>query len=354
MNCSKSCIYGNGIASEEFQEISQIAGIPEGKLPFRYLGVPIIAKRLAASDCSKLVERVMERIRAIGVRKLSYAGRLVLIKSVLSTLHCYWARIFILPVSILNKVEALCRSFLWQGKEISNGPALIAWDTCCKTKQEGGLGLIDLRRWNTAALGKYIWWIAQKEDHLWVKWIHNIYMKGVNWVDYKPNTGASWSWRKLCGVKDKLKAGYVNDWWLHQGRQYTISAGYSWSGMSNNRVAWTPFVWNSLSLPKHCLIGWIVANGKLLTRDRLMTIPAVNFMHWWLKLRLKNLLRKKIIAAGIQSLIYNIWEMRNRSRVDGLLLRPEKLIEKLLQNLRLRLQVLHSTGKISDNYREWI
>ncbi|XP_074305640.1 uncharacterized protein LOC141640860 [Silene latifolia] len=339
----------------------------------------------------------MERIRAIGVRKLSYAGRLVLIKSVLSTLHCYWARIFILPVSILNKVEALCRSFLWQGNEISNGPALIAWDTCCKTKQEGGLGLIDLRRWNTAALGKYIWWIAQKEDHLWVKWIHNIYMKCVNWVDYKPNTGASWSWRKLCGVKDKLKAGYVNDWWLHQGHQYTISAGYSWLGMSNNKVAWTPFVWNSMSLPKYCLIGWIVANGKLLTRDRLfqmgicrdticcicgthneshthlffecayskacldllngffqMTIPVVNFMHWWLKLRLKNLLRKKIIAAGIQSLIYNIWEMRNRSRVDGLLLRLEKLIEKLLQNLRLRLQVLHSTGKISDNYREWI
>ncbi|XP_074318741.1 uncharacterized protein LOC141655566 [Silene latifolia] len=339
----------------------------------------------------------MERIRAIGVRKLSYAGRLVLIKSVLSTLHCYWARIFILPVSILNKVEALCRSFLWQGKEISNGPALIVWDTCCKTKKEGGLGLIDLRRWNTTALGKYIWWIAQKEDHLWVKWIHTIYMKGVNWVDYKPNTGASWSWRKLCGVKEKLKAGYVNDWWLQQGHKYTISAGYSWLGTSNNRVAWTPFVWNSLSLPKHCLIGWIVAHGKLLTRDRLyqmgicgdticcicgtqneshthlffecaygkacldllngffqMAIPIDNFMHWWLKIRLKNLLRKKIIAAGIQSLIYNIWEMRNRSRVDGVLLRPEKLIEKILQNLRLRLQVLHSTGKISDNYRAWI
>ncbi|XP_074271326.1 uncharacterized protein LOC141595260 [Silene latifolia] len=85
-----------------------------------------------------------------------------------------------------------------------------------------------------------------------------------------------------------------------------------------------------------------------------MVIPTDNFMHWWLKLRLKNLLRKKIIAAGIQSLIYNIWEMRNKSRIDGMLLRPETLIGKILMDLRLRLQVLHAAGKINDSYRDWI
>ncbi|XP_074292474.1 uncharacterized protein LOC141619350 [Silene latifolia] len=83
-------------------------------------------------------------------------------------------------------------------------------------------------------------------------------------------------------------------------------------------------------------------------------IPPHNVIHWWLKLRLKNLLRKKIIAAGIQSLIYNIWEMRNKSRVDGVLLRPERLIEKILMDLKLRLQVVHAAGKITDSYKAWI
>ncbi|XP_074318450.1 uncharacterized protein LOC141655262 [Silene latifolia] len=249
MNRGKSCLYGNGITSEDFKELIHLAGIPAGKLPFRYLGVPIIAKRLTSFDRSKLVERGVDRIRALGARKLSYAGRL---------------------------------------------------DTCCKSKKEGGIGILDLRRWNTAAMDKYIWWIAQKEDHLWVKWIHAIYMKNGSWSDYLPKFGASWSWRKLCAVKEKMKAGYCGDWWMKQGGIYTIEDGYKWLGAPASKVEWTPFVWNNLSLPKHYFIGWLVADGRLLTRDRLHKMKMCEDT-WWLKHRMRNLLRKKVIAAGHQN-----------------------------------------------------
>ncbi|XP_074290953.1 uncharacterized protein LOC141617686 [Silene latifolia] len=190
-------------------------------------------------------------------------------------------------------------------------------------------------------------------------------MKNEGWFDYKPKSGASWSWRKLCGVKEKLKAAYRGEWWMQQRQKYIIHAGYNWLGTSNPKVDWNPFVWNNLSLPKHCLIGWIGAHGRLLTRDRLhqmgicgetvcFAIPSSNSMQWWLKVRMNNLLRKNTIAAGIQALIYRVWEMRNKSRIEGLLLRPKTLILKVLVDVRTRLQMLHSKRKISDSYRDWI
>ncbi|XP_074291720.1 uncharacterized protein LOC141618508 [Silene latifolia] len=377
MNKNKSCMYGNGISRGSLEELCQLAGIPAGNLPFKYLEVPIIAKWLAASDCAKLVERVVERIRAIGARKLSYAGRLVLIKYVLSTLYCYSARIFVLPVSILNKVEALCRSFLWQA--------------------EGGLGIKDLRRWNTAALGKYIWWLAQKQDRLWVKWIHAVYMKNGDWHSYTPKVGASWAWRKLYGIKEKLKSGYVEEWWLSLENCYSVQQGYQWLGVQVTKVDWVPFVWNNISLPKYCFLGWLVVHGRLLTKDRLkkmqicadigcvlcgredeshkhiffecvyskiclgllnqllnVSIPTSEFIQWWLKKRFKSLLRKKLVAAGMQALLYRIWEQRNKCRMEERLARPEVLIWAVKSDILIRMQVMQRKRPINEDYRKWI
>ncbi|XP_074302913.1 uncharacterized protein LOC141637248 [Silene latifolia] len=368
----------------------------EGHLPFRYLGVPIASKRLSALECDKLVDRVIERIKAVGTRKLSYAGRLVLIKSVLSTLHCYWAKIFILPASILNKVEALCRSFLWQGKESANSPPLISWSTCCKSKKEGGLGIIDLRRWNRAALGKYIWWISHKKDHLWVKWVHSIYIKNSDWMSYQPKPYSSWSWRKICGVKDILQAGFHGQWWLKEGNAYSIQQGYQWLGDADVPKVWAKFVWKNLSIPKHCFIGWLVANERLLIKDRLqqfhiisdpichlcglededhmnlffnciyssrcvqilslrldIIIPTGDFIQWWLKLRVRSLLKKKIIAALIKGLAYKIWEVRNHCRFESVIARPEFIVSQVRKEVLSRIDFMcKPTDRV--RIRQWL
>lgn len=43
-------------------------------------------------------------------------------------------------------------------------------------KSEGGLGLKDLRSWNTGLLFKLLWNIHSKKDSLWVKWIGHQYL----------------------------------------------------------------------------------------------------------------------------------------------------------------------------------
>lgn len=73
---------------------------------------------------------------------------------------------------------------------------------------EGVLGIRDCGMWNRAALGKYVWKIAKKEDSLWVKWVHVVYIKEQDWWNYSPKRSAGWAWRRLCAFKDQLKEGF--------------------------------------------------------------------------------------------------------------------------------------------------
>jgi hypothetical protein len=69
----------------------------EGILPVRYLGVPLITKRLSSVDCESLVAKIIAQIDSWLVQKLSFAGRLKLLSCVLISLQVFWAKVFILP-----------------------------------------------------------------------------------------------------------------------------------------------------------------------------------------------------------------------------------------------------------------
>ena len=79
-------------------------------------------------ECSEVLEKMIKRIRWWSTRNLSYMGRLVLVNSVLMSIHIYWAQITILPKKLLKEVEAICRAFLWKGIDGYGGPGLVAWN----------------------------------------------------------------------------------------------------------------------------------------------------------------------------------------------------------------------------------
>ncbi|XP_074305620.1 uncharacterized protein LOC141640841 [Silene latifolia] len=128
MNKGKSNIYCNGIDDKLIKELELMFGIKRGTVPFKYLGVNVSPKRPSIINCTCLVERVVDRIKSLGSRKLSYAGRVVFIKAVLTNLHSYWGRIFILPKNIIGRIEAVCRAFLWHGTDHKESPALVSWE----------------------------------------------------------------------------------------------------------------------------------------------------------------------------------------------------------------------------------
>lgn len=84
---AKSALYSSGIAANYQHELANLMGIKSGCLPVRYLGFLLHAGKLTITDCMPLIEKMVSRIKAWTSRFLSFAGRLLLIKSVLSCMY---------------------------------------------------------------------------------------------------------------------------------------------------------------------------------------------------------------------------------------------------------------------------
>ncbi|GKC57579.1 hypothetical protein Tco_1085177 [Tanacetum coccineum] len=52
-----------------------------------------------------------------------------LIRSVLASMHIYWASVFILPTDLMLELKQLMRGFLWCQGEMKKGRAKVAWES---------------------------------------------------------------------------------------------------------------------------------------------------------------------------------------------------------------------------------
>ncbi|GJU66528.1 putative reverse transcriptase domain, reverse transcriptase zinc-binding domain protein [Tanacetum coccineum] len=205
---------------EEFKNVFGL--VPKGSLPIRYLGVPLISSRLLYRDCKILVEKLESRINDWRNKFLSIAGRLQLVRSVLSSMHIYWASVFILLARIIHDLEQLMRGFLWCQGELKKGRAKVAWDSVCKPKLEGGLGIRRLDDFNIALMATHIWSIITHKESLWVKWIHSYKLKGRSFWDVPCLGDVSWGWRKLIQIRplirpfiwNKINNGKLTSMWF--------------------------------------------------------------------------------------------------------------------------------------------
>nr|XP_043611664.1 uncharacterized protein LOC122583311 [Erigeron canadensis] len=97
-----------------------------GNLPVKYLGVPLVSTRLIYQDCKELVDRIERRVSDWKNKFLSFAGRLQLTQSVLSSMHVYWSTVFILPARVIHDIEQIMRNFLWSQGEYKRGKSKVA------------------------------------------------------------------------------------------------------------------------------------------------------------------------------------------------------------------------------------
>ncbi|XP_074305212.1 uncharacterized protein LOC141640260 [Silene latifolia] len=188
----------------------------------------------------------------------------------------------ILPKGIINRVEATCRNFLWDGSAEYRRSPLVAWDKICRPKDEGGLGLKDQETWNKAMVGRLVDLVFEKKDTIWVHWVTANYLRGQSWLEYKPSSNSSWVWRCIYKVKQEIVAGYNDGHWHIQNEGYTPSNCYKWLRGSKPEVAWRKVIWNSWSLPKHKFVGWLWAHEALNTNSKLIMYGVAAEDKCWL------------------------------------------------------------------------
>ena len=88
-----------------------------GSLPVRYLGVPLVTRKLTANDCAPLVEKITARIKGWVAKSLTYVGHLQLIQSVLFSVSNYWCMDFLLPKGVRKKINQIYFAFFWKGTD---------------------------------------------------------------------------------------------------------------------------------------------------------------------------------------------------------------------------------------------
>lgn len=86
VNFHKSCLLGIGLAKEVCENWASMLNCDLGKIPFVYLGLPIGAKPSDKQIWNKVMERVESRLSKWKNNYLSFGGRLVLLKAVLTSL----------------------------------------------------------------------------------------------------------------------------------------------------------------------------------------------------------------------------------------------------------------------------
>ncbi|GJV32164.1 hypothetical protein Tco_1392564 [Tanacetum coccineum] len=133
----KSTTYFCNVTNHVKLSILQILPFEEGRLPVKYLGVPLVPSRLIYKDCKELIEKVQSRVDDWKNKSLSIAGRLQLVNSVIGSLHVFWASVFILPNRILLEIEQIMKGFLWCQGKMRSGKAKVAWEVVCLPKDEG-------------------------------------------------------------------------------------------------------------------------------------------------------------------------------------------------------------------------
>lgn len=269
VNVAKSSIFLASVPDSERAALIAETGFRVGSFPFRYLGIPISPHGLRVTDYQPLLDRIGGYLSAWARKSISFAGRRELISSVLQGCEGFWLSILPVPALVLTRLTALCRNFLWRRPRVR-------WDTVCMPRREGGIGLLDIGRWNRSFMVKHFWHILSMRDSVWVRWVHHRYLRMVDPLGWMPHRRDSPLIKAIIhardliiGLEDREESVEVtlSEWCL--GGRFRVARAY---GAIRNRgptVSWAKEVWRTHNTPKHCFILWLAVLGRLSTYDRL-------------------------------------------------------------------------------------
>jgi hypothetical protein len=166
INLSKSEMVPVGQVPD-IEILANIMGCNITHLPMSYLGLPLGAKFKSKQIWDPILEKMERKLAGWQRMYLSKGGRVTLIKSTLSSLPTYFLSLFPIPVSVSARIDTIQRNFLWGGMGEGKKFHLMNWSQVCQPLHLGGLGIRNVRLFNRALLGKWLWRFGNERESLW-------------------------------------------------------------------------------------------------------------------------------------------------------------------------------------------
>ncbi|XP_074319512.1 uncharacterized protein LOC141656500 [Silene latifolia] len=239
-NPEKTNIYMGGVRDNIKQGILQGTGYVEGAFPFRYLGLPLNDGKLNKGMFADLINKVQKALQHWSTYKLSYAGKISLLNSVIFGMEQYWCSTLLIP------------------------------------KGEGGFNIKEVLAWNKCILGKWIWELDNDLSSIWSEWNlkYNIKSRSI-WTATSKATHSE-SWRSILKVRDELlihtrdiqTAKQFMSSCVHQGK-IQLHLLYDKFRHHGHPISWARTVWQRAVQPKHSVFLILAMQKKLATIDQL-------------------------------------------------------------------------------------
>ncbi|XP_059629720.1 uncharacterized protein LOC132272631 [Cornus florida] len=259
----------------------------EESFPIKYLGLPLYSTGLKKSHCKDLIDNIANKIFCWNSNLLSVAGKLELIKAVITPIFQYWCFIFDIPMAVINQIQKMCRDYLWGSKEHAKKLHLLKWAMITRTKEEGGLGIRKLIDIQVASKCVLVWDFLTSKDRLWISWFKHKYTPNCNYWAVVPRMSNSVIWKTMVAVREMMlqHCGFQ----ISNGRSILLfkdpwCAGLTVTAKFGHRMV------QNLNLPRDASLSAIIQNGvwNWQMLQGLDLLPFRQFLHF-LTLTMKNI-----------------------------------------------------------------
>ncbi|XP_061343679.1 uncharacterized protein LOC133289698 [Gastrolobium bilobum] len=182
ISLEKTIIFFSKNTQEEIKEdIILASGFKKAESLGKYLGAMLDHGRNKRRNYEGVIRRVRQRLAGWKSHCLSFAGRVTLAKSVISSIPSYHMQHGALLITTCKEIEKLQRAFILGDIDLKKNAHLLDWETLCKPKRAGGMGIISLQGHNEAFLHKISWKLLNNQEELWVRVLIGKYGRNLDW-----------------------------------------------------------------------------------------------------------------------------------------------------------------------------